>query len=318
MERRHGILLIDKEEGMTSHDVVAKVRSILATKEVGHAGTLDPMATGLLVLLCGEATKLSSHILEQDKSYEAVVRLGVRTTTGDRTGEVLAKSETRIAPEEIQLAVQQLQGTFSWEVPAYSAVKVQGQKLYERARQGEEFALPLKEMSFYDVQLLGVDENLVRVRLSCSKGSYIRTWGEKLGERLKVGGTLESLRRLGSKPFGVEQAWTLGGLREWVADGASDSVGRTENGHRATAAAWVEMAQLLPNARAIWVQGVDEKFIVNGQISKTLKSQLIALIPPSLEGKQLIRILSKSSRNLLALVGLEKGKGFSIERVFRY
>ena len=146
---RSGLLLIDKTAGLTSHDLVAKVRKIAQQKQVGHAGTLDPAATGLLVMLLGEATKLSNYILNGDKAYEVIVHLGVKTNSGDMDGEIIEEKTVNVSEEQIVSAVKALQGEFDWPIPIYSAKKQDGKKLYELARENKTIKPPHKIMVFY-------------------------------------------------------------------------------------------------------------------------------------------------------------------------
>ncbi|RYZ77522.1 MAG: tRNA pseudouridine(55) synthase TruB, partial [Proteobacteria bacterium] len=217
MNPLNGVLLVDKPVGMTSHDVVARARRILGTKGIGHAGTLDPLASGLLLLLIGEGTKVSDYLLNGDKTYELNCKLGVATDSMDITGEVLREQPVTSSLEEIKAAVAKLQGTLTLKVPLHSAVKVDGKKLYEYAHKGqtpEPNIIPDREMTFYDVQLIETTmasaspsgSTNVIVRMSCSKGSFIRAWANNLGEDLGCGGTVEGLRRVASNPFTVANA----------------------------------------------------------------------------------------------------------------
>lgn len=300
-EPYNGLLLLDKEPGGTSHDVVAQVRRVLGTRSVGHCGTLDPMAGGLLVLLIGEGTKLSHYILEGDKSYRLKARFGLRTDTLDTTGQVLSESEQRPTEAQVREAAQALVGDFEWEVPQYSAVKVQGQRLHEAARRGEDIQAPVKTMRFWDLKILGIGSDEAEFEIHCSKGSYIRTWVSKLGERLGCGAAMSGLRRLSSFPFGVDQASTL--------DRVKDQWDR-----RQLSSSFVPLNRALPNVKRVRIQGTDQTLLMNGQISHDLRAQLISQFRPGAD--ELLQIHSREDQ-LLALVGVEKGKGFTIRRVFR-
>ena len=296
-----GILLIDKAAGMTSHDVVARVRRILGLKSVGHCGTLDPMATGLMILLIGEATKVSPYLLERDKAYVLKAQLGITTDTLDTTGQVLAtKPVTTPAPEVKDFALS-LQGEFELNVPKYSAVKVQGEKMYEKARRNEDFETPKKVMKFYDVEVLDQGPDWLKASLKCSKGSYIRSWIEMLGGKTGSGAAMSELRRTVSEPFFLENAMTLEELAKAIEKGE-------------TPRALTPLAQTLPHWKSARVDGQSLAMMRNGQISKDLKSILITLYKP--ETDQGVKILSKDGE-LLALIGLEEGKGFVVRRVFR-
>ena len=334
----HGLLLLHKESGPTSHDVVSQARALLNMKDIGHAGTLDPMASGLMVLLLGEGTKLSQYLLEKNKTYQAQVRLGRKTNTGDRTGEDLEppRSQDEIAqldPEKVKSAAQSLKGTFQWPVPLYSAKKVQGERLYDLARRGVQVEAPKKEMTFHGVDEVDVVLPLVTARVSCSKGSFLRTWAEQLGEVLGTVSCLETLQRLESEPFRLEQAVFLRDLHSLkthsrFAGSLEFEKSPNSMGLQGSDQYWVKelmktpsfipLDQALPHLKSFYVDGVDEKMMTNGQISKTLKSLLISSLGQDWNQSQSLKILSKTSHQLLALVGFKSGEGFSVERVFRY
>ncbi len=306
---KHGLLLIDKESGCTSHDVVRDVRQILKQKEVGHSGTLDPLASGLMVLLLGEATKLSHYITEQDKAYWVSLRLGVETDTLDITGKTLKESpcpwaSAEQAVDEIKFKSQELKGELELPVPIYSAVKVGGRKLYDYARSEQAVEVPTKAMNFYEVEYLGLKSSEVEFRLSCSKGSFVRSWGQVLGQKLGCGATVKGLRRLSSKPFYVENALTLSELKE--SNNFEDFKAK---------GSFIALHQALPHFKTLRVKGQSQVLLSNGQISHDLKRQLISIFRPDVD--QGVKILDDSEQ-LMALVGLEKQKGFVIRRVFRY
>ena len=196
----HGVLLVDKPTGMTSHDVVREVRKKLQMKTVGHAGTLDPLATGLLVILLGEATHLSDDLLNNDKNYHVRVKWGVETDTWDVKGRVLKEDLSPIDGQQVALEAQKLVGNLELPVPIYSAVKLKGKKLYEYAREGQNINLPKREMNFYNLVVDRVGEGFIDVEMSCRKGSFIRSWAHQLGVHLGVGACVERLRRMASTP----------------------------------------------------------------------------------------------------------------------
>lgn len=207
-----GILLIDKPSGWTSHDVVAKVRRVLGTKKVGHAGTLDPMATGVLVILVGKATKLSDSLLNEEKAYTAEVLLGQGTDTGDAEGQVVVE---RPVPEltdmaDLVTAIEPLLGTREQMVPAYSAVKVGGKKLYESARKGQAMVeRPVKMITIESMAVEFESATKLQMRVICSKGTYIRVLAEELAANLGTVGHLTALRRTRSGQFAVEDCVAL-------------------------------------------------------------------------------------------------------------
>lgn len=205
-----GIVLIDKNEGETSFDVVKKIRRILKVKKVGHAGTLDPFATGLLVVLIGQGTKLSPYLMSSDKIYRATMRLGIETDTQDLTGRVIEK---RPVPD---LDLDQIRGTavdFVGEIeqvpPLFSALKFKGKRAYEFARKGIHIELKKRKVKVFSLEILSVDLPDVALEVSCSSGTYIRSLATSLGEKLNSGAHLKSLRRLSSGPYKVEDALNL-------------------------------------------------------------------------------------------------------------
>lgn len=210
-----GLLLIDKPQGMTSHDVVARVRRILSTREVGHAGTLDPMATGLLICLVGKATKLSQWISAETKAYEGAVSLGAKTDTGDAEGEITKRFQKESANEqEIVEVFESLLGEQLLSVPKFSAIKVKGEKLYQKAFKGEDFEPPKRPMFFFGSKVLGIEGNKILFFVKCSKGTYIRSWAEEVGARLQTGAHLSMLRRQTSGDFSLGDAISLEELEE--------------------------------------------------------------------------------------------------------
>ena len=303
MARIHGLLLVQKPSGVTSHDVVSRVRRHLGIKEVGHAGTLDPLAEGLMVLLLGEATKLSSYVLEQDKQYIVTLKLGIVTDTLDITGKITNLNPVTNNNDELIKSALNLNGEFLWEVPLYSATKVSGQKLYEQARRGEKpLDIPYKSMKFWDIDSLGTTaENSFRFRLNCSKGSFVRTWVHQLGKQIGCGAVMTELIRTVSTPYALENAIEL------------DKVSiKNLSDHKS----YIPMLSTLPNFKIIHVNGHSESLIRNGQISHELRRHLISIFNPDTDLG--VKILSQRPEELLALVGNEKDKGFIVRRVFRY
>ena len=211
-----GLLLVDKPEGITSHDVVSRVRKLVGTRKVGHAGTLDPMATGLLVLGIESGTKLLTFIVGKDKTYKATIRLGSSTVTDDREGEVLttATSEqlTSITQEEIFSGISKLTGVIQQKPSAVSAIKVDGERAYARVRAGEEVDLPSREVTVSKFEVLGdirfTNEYIeLDVVIDCSSGTYIRALARDLGTDLGVGGHLTALRRTRIGEFDLATAF---------------------------------------------------------------------------------------------------------------
>ena len=206
----NGIVIIDKPQGWTSMDVCAKLRGILHEKRVGHAGTLDPMATGVLPVFVGQATKAVSFAEGGQKVYEAVLQLGLVTDTQDTTGETLEERAVTVTEDEVRAALPRFLGEIEQIPPMYSAIKVNGQKLYDLARQGKEVARKPRRITIYDFALteeLGNGQYALRVE--CSKGTYIRTLCHDLGQALGCGGCMAALRRTEASGFGIGEAVTL-------------------------------------------------------------------------------------------------------------
>jgi len=212
-----GVLLIDKPEGFTSHDVVARVRRQLrpAVKKVGHAGTLDPFATGLLVVLVGRATKLARFFVDLPKEYECTVRFGVRSDTGDLTG-VLDETGVATTRAAVEAAIPEFLGTVSQSVPMTSAVKVDGERLYKKAHRGETVETPVKEVRIDEIEILGFDETAqtMRCRIACSKGTYVRQLAIDLGEAVGAGAHLQQLSRTATGELDLADACTLAEFEE--------------------------------------------------------------------------------------------------------
>ena len=204
-----GIFLLDKPAGPSSNQALQRVRRLLRARKAGHAGTLDPLATGLLPILCGEATKFAGSLAEAEKTYEATVWFGVRTTTGDLGGAILAQNSVDMTPEQIHEVAAQFRGEIRQVPPMHSAIKVDGRPLYERAHRGEtiERASRMVQIMELTVDDLRSDECDIRVR--CSKGTYIRTLAEDMGRTLGCGATLKRLRRTTVGPFHIESAIAL-------------------------------------------------------------------------------------------------------------
>ncbi len=206
----HGILIVDKPGGCTSHDVAARVRRLAGQRRVGHAGTLDPMASGVLVVLLGQATRLSEYLLRHDKAYTAEVRLGQTTDTDDAEGQIIASStEPLPAREQVEAALAGLRGEIQQTPPIYAAIKIQGQPAYRRARRGEVLALPARTVTIHRLTLVAWEPPCLTLDVACSAGVYVRSLARDLGQTLGCGAHLAGLRRTRSGPFGIEQATPL-------------------------------------------------------------------------------------------------------------
>lgn len=218
-----GALLLDKPPGPTSHDMVEAVRRLSGISRVGHTGTLDPMASGLLVILLGKATKLAGYVPDDPKVYRGTMVLGLITDTMDMEGRILERRPCEAAPEEISRVMESMVGESEQEPPLYSAVKYRGRPLYIYARRGEEPPRRKRKVRVYDFRLQGwrAAEGLVEAdfTVSCSPGTYVRGLASTVGERLGCGGALSALRRLASGPFRVEEALTAEELKHMVEKG---------------------------------------------------------------------------------------------------
>ena len=215
-----GIIVINKEKGFTSHYVVAKLRGILHMKKIGHTGTLDPEAQGVLPVALGKGTRLVELLTEKQKTYEAWLHLGITTDTQDMTGTILEEKEVCISEEQIRAAAASFLGNQMQVPPMYSALKVGGKKLYELAREGKVVERTPRPVHFYEIEILEIRLPLVHMKVSCSKGTYIRTLCHDLGNALGCGGCMEELLRTKSGAFTLENSYTLSQVEEAVRDGS--------------------------------------------------------------------------------------------------
>lgn len=214
MNNYNGILIVNKPSGITSRDVVNIVGKTLNTKKVGHTGTLDPMATGVLVLCLGNALKVCELITANDKEYIAKVILGIETETLDTTSPIINTKKTNITKEEIEKVLNSFKGSYLQEVPKYSAVKINGKKLYEYAREGKEIELPKKMVTIYDIQLISDityynDTTSFYIKTTVSKGTYIRSLIRDIGYKLNTYGCMDSLERTRQGIFNIDNSYTI-------------------------------------------------------------------------------------------------------------
>ena len=204
-----GVLLVDKDPGFTSHNAVALCRRILGTKKVGHCGTLDPMATGMLIVVIGKATKMQDMLMCEDKVYTATMKLGIETNSQDADGEVVAEKSTAcITQEQIEAAFKHFHGEFDQVPPMYSAVKINGVPCYKLARKGQEVERKARHVQVLDYQITRIDLDKAEVDFTvhCSKGFYVRTYAHDIGQHLGCGAHLTALRRIRSGAFDISQA----------------------------------------------------------------------------------------------------------------
>lgn len=221
---RSGVINIYKEAGYTSHDVVAKLRGILKQKKIGHTGTLDPQAQGVLPVCLGKGTKLCDLLADHDKEYEAVLWLGITTDTQDMEGNVLQESSVQVSEEEVRTCILSFQGEQMQVPPMYSALKVNGKKLYELAREGKVVERKARPVTFHKIEVLWMELPKVKIRVQCSKGTYIRTLCNDIGEKLGCGGCMEELLRTRVERFALEDAVKLDEVQKAMEEGTVDSL----------------------------------------------------------------------------------------------
>lgn len=314
----NGILLVDKPTGCTSHDVIREIRHSLQMKAVGHAGTLDPLATGLLVILLGEATCLSNEFLNKDKSYLVKVRLGVETDTWDRDGQIKRENNSPLDMNWVLSETKKLVGDIELPVPIYSAVKRGGKKLYEYAREGKDIPLPKRVMSFYDLNVfledpspdtlstredpLSQEKNFIYAKISCAKGGFIRSWANQLGSILGVGACVEELRRLSSSPYDVAQAIPLSQV----------------NPESLHSPHFTPLNDCFDSYQTITISGRNERLMINGQVPTEVTQRL------TYQQKQAnllgcsypIKVMSGLNGQILSLLDICPFKEPKIRKVF--
>ena len=257
-----GVLVVDKPEGLTSHDVVATARRTLGEKRIGHTGTLDPLATGVLPLACGRATRLVRFLTASDKEYEATILFGVTTDTLDITGEETGRSGRTPSRDEAVAALRTFQGEQLQVPPAYSAKKVAGRRAYELARRDEPVALDPVRVRVSRIELVEYGHDRCRVSLTCSAGFYVRALVRDLGERCGTGATLEALRRTRSGDFTLDEAISLDGLTRSRLD-PSDPGSRIPDPSLETLL--IPMERLLPSFPAVTVTAEGLTRVSHGQ-----------------------------------------------------
>lgn len=257
----NGVLLLDKPKGMSSNHALQRVRRLYQAQKAGHTGTLDPMATGMLPICLGEATKFSAHLLEADKVYKTRVELGVITDTGDAEGEVLERRQVpNLSDADIDAVIAQFRGEIEQVPPMYSALKHQGKKLYELAREGKHVERAARRISVYDARLLSRDGSAFELEVSCSKGTYIRTLAEDIGQALGAGAHISALRRLKTGPFGAD---TFGTYGMWTLDALE-----AFDGQEAKEAELMPVDVLVDHLPALDVAKSDYQRLIHGQSAR--------------------------------------------------
>lgn len=209
----NGILIVNKEKNVTSRDVVNDVMHIFNTKKVGHTGTLDPIATGVLVITIGRFTKLGDALTSTEKEYIATMELGYETDTLDNTGTVLKSNDVKLSENQIREAIYSMKGEYDQEVPAYSAVKINGKKLYEYARNNEKIDLPKRRVNIKEIEVLEISGNIVKFKTTVSKGTYIRSLIRDIAYKLGTYASMTDLIRTKQGKFTIEEAYTISDIR---------------------------------------------------------------------------------------------------------
>lgn len=285
----NGVINVYKEKGYTSFDVVAKLRGILHQKKIGHTGTLDPDAEGVLVVCLGSATKLCEILTDKDKSYEATLLLGKTSDTEDSSGKILTECDVTVSPKEVEQAILSFVGEYAQIPPMYSAIKVNGKKLYELAREGREIEREPRMVSIQQIEILSMDLPKVTFKVSCGKGTYIRSLCRDIGEKLGCGGLMDSLVRNSvnstetGKIFTKEDALTLDEIEQMVkSEKIEDKI--------------YPIDSLFPRLTKIKVHGEGVKKLANGNI---LRSKELHLLHSSDGGKEIIRNMEKEGMQCL-------------------
>ena len=275
----NGIMIVNKESGFTSHDVVAKLRGICGQRKIGHTGTLDPAATGVLPVCLGNATKLCELLTDKTKEYVTELLLGRETDTQDTTGEVLAERPVTVSEEEVRRACESFLGEYQQVPPMYSALKVNGRKLYELAREGKEVERKPRPVVIYELEILSVELPVVKMRVVCSKGAYIRTLCADIGTALGCGGTMQSLQRTAVEPFRIEMARTLGELQEMKDRGCLEE-------------AVIPVDRVFAECPELHVTEVGDRLLANGNVLETAHTEEKTVFEPEIR----VRIYARNGK----------------------
>ncbi len=269
-----GIVVIDKPSGASSNQVLQQVKRLFNAKKAGHTGALDPLATGVLPICLGEATKVSAYLLESDKRYEVTCQLGIETDTGDSEGQIISQSSVpELDAAALTTTLDRFTGPQRQVPPMYSALKFQGQPLYKLARQGIDVDRKARDITIYDIQLLGLNKETFRLSVYCSKGTYIRTLIEDIGRALGCGGHVTALRRTQAAMYKIEQAHTLEVLQHAATTGQAH-----------LDACLISVEEALPDWPAIYVTEMQETALRHGQVISTqaqYKQEQVRLFSPN-------------------------------------
>lgn len=296
----HGVLNIYKEKGYTSHDVVAKLRGIVGQKKIGHTGTLDPDAVGVLPVCLGKATKLCDMLTDKNKTYETVMLLGKVTDTQDISGEVLEEKETSHLTEEVvRNTVMSFVGDYMQVPPMYSALKVNGKKLYELAREGIEIERKARPVSILDIQVKEIDLPRVRMEVSCSKGTYIRTLCHDIGMKLGCGACMEELIRTKVSRFEIKDSLTLAQVQALKEEGKLEEI-------------LVPIDEMFANYEAVTLKEEFMSFVYNGNVffPKHLKEHI------KLEDGKMVRVYDGQGQFIAIYKFVKEKYLFKIEKMF--
>lgn len=301
----NGIINVYKEKDFTSFDVVAKLRGILKQKKIGHTGTLDPDATGVLPVCLGNATKLCDMLTDKKKEYIAEFVLGKETDTQDISGQILKETEVDCSESAVKEVVQSFIGDYDQLPPMYSAIKVDGKRLYELARQGKEVERKKRPVTFYEIEILKVELPLVSIRVLCSKGTYIRTLCHDIGQKLGCGAAMTSLERTRSGQFTKEKAYTLAEIEKIRDEGRLDDI-------------ILPVDHVFDDLPILVVSGEIEKKILNGNLIYKSECKKMGLEDCYSEGKK-VRVYKENnnSSNFVAVYQYNKEKkGMVPEKMF--
>ncbi len=280
-----GIIIINKDKGLTSFDVVYKLRKMLKIKKIGHAGTLDPMARGVLPVMLGKATKLLDILPNDDKAYVASFSLGIVTDTLDITGKILSKNKSNISQKQVEQVLQKFKGKILQVPPMYSAIKKDGKKLYELARSGKEVKRDAREINIKKLDLISFDENLQQGKfmVECSKGTYVRSLCDDIGKELTCGACMSALNRISACGFNLDESITLAQVQEFCNSGnISDKI--------------IPMEQLFSSYLKVNISQNQTKRFINGNYLSL--TRIFVLKNKNLQHSQLVRVYSDKNEFL--------------------
>lgn len=300
-----GLIIVDKPAGLTSHDVVLKIRKWLKIKKAGHTGTLDPMATGVLIITLGQATRLFPYLSKMDKTYSGEIRLGQATDTYDAEGRPVGPLCDEYPSEDtLRLAMSEFEGEISQLPPPYSAKKINGQPAFKLAREGKTPELKPVKVNVYRFLLLDYQPPLVRFLVECSSGTYVRTLAHDLGQRVGCGAHLSQLRRLAVGTYTEQEAFSLDKIQELLASGHKERL-------------IIPLDYLLPDYPAIYLDTQGEKIFSHGQIIELDRVSRVTLGRRSAWKQFLYRVFSEKGRLLGLALFQPAGRIFQPELVFR-